>query len=66
MVNEKNENKKLKDFIDSVYTKTISRILKLERKSNKTEEEELELFGLECRFEILDEVFQICETRGRY
>ena len=61
-----NNKKKLKDFIDSNIYKKQSRLILLQKQIKSTDEEKKEMEKLDTELNILYQIEEICEERGRY
>jgi len=61
-----NNKKKLKDFIDSNIYKKQSRLILLQKQVKCTDEEKKEMEKLDSELNILYQIEEICEERGRY
>ena len=61
-----NNKKKLKDFIDSNIYKKQSRLILLQKKIKCSDEEKKEMEKLDSELNILYQIEEICEERGRY
>lgn len=61
-----NNKKKLKDFIDSNIYKKQSRLILLQKQLKYSDEEKKEMEKLDSELNILYQIEEICEERGRY